>query len=195
MKKEVEIEVSARHIHLSKNDYEMLFGIESNFKNLRELSQRNQFVTDKAVTISGSKGELEAKFLSPFRETTQVEVSKTDCFLLGISPPYDIESNNDAAEINISGPAGQISRNAAIVAKRHLHANQKDAAELTIKNNDTVSVKIKTNRGEIMFHDIVVKIRNDFELRVHIDTDEGNAAGISGKCVGELITNENDTNN
>lgn len=187
MKKEVEIEVSARHIHLSKSDYHLLFGPETSYENQSELSQKNQFVTDKTVKVAGREGELEAKFLSPFRDRTQVELSKSDCFQLGIAAPYKISVDDEATEIKLSGSEGEISRRAAIIAKRHLHASLSEATELGIQDGDSVSVLANMPRGKILFHDVVVKTGKDFVLRVHLDTDEGNAAGIDGKCLGELI--------
>jgi len=187
MKKEVEIEISARHVHLSEEDYKLLFGSEK-FSNLKELSQKNQFVTDKNVTLYGPKGSVSARFLSPFRQISQVELSLTDCIELGIEAPYKISADNQATGIKIVGSTDEIVRNAAIIAKRHLHLNPDDAKELGIQDRDLISVVSKTYRGKIIFEDVVARISDDYQLRVHLDTDEGNAAGIEGKIIGELIS-------
>jgi len=195
MKKDVEIEVSARHIHLSKEDYSLLFGAETAFNNIHELSQKNQFATDKVVRIIGPNNDLPARFLSPFRDRTQVELSLTDCFDIGISAPYKISVDDDATEIKISGSEGEITRRAAIITKRHLHIDQQSATAFGIKDGSNIALDIKTDRGKLSYDDIEVKVRSDFQLRVHLDTDEGNAAGIKQKTIGELIIAENDISN
>lgn len=187
MNKQIEVEVSARHIHLSKKDFELIFGVDASFENVVELSQSGEFATDKKIEIIGEKSRVEARFLSPFREHTQVELAATDIVNIGAKAKYSIISESDGEEITIKGPAGEITRNALIVAKRHVHANPIEAKELNLSDGQNVSVKIKTLRGEVLFSDVEVKIANNFHLRLHLDTDEGNAAGISGKTMGEII--------
>lgn len=187
MKKEIEIEVSARHIHFSKNDFELLFGKDTSFEQLHELSQSGEFSTDKKVEIVGPKGKIEARFLSPFRERTQVELSATDCFSIGVEAPYEIDAFKGAASIKIRGPQGEIERKSAIVAKRHLHANPIEAEYLGITEGQQLSIVTQTERGTVYFKNVTVKIKKNFHLRVHLDTDEGNAAGIKGSITGELI--------
>jgi putative phosphotransacetylase len=190
MKKEVEIEVSARHIHLSKRDYDFLFGAEEPFKEIKELSQRGEFATDKMVTLAGPKGELQARFLSPFREETQAELSLTDCYQIGTIAPYETNIANGCAEIVLKSDRGEIRRCAMMVTIRHLHAGTADAKALNLKNNQQVKIAVETKRGKIIFENVNVKIADHYDLRVHLDTDEGNAAGISGKCFGTLIIGE-----
>lgn len=195
MTKEVEIEVSARHIHLTKSDYGFLFGADEPFVEIKELSQFDEFATDKIVTIVGPKGELSARFLSPFREETQVEFAMTDCFETGITAPYENNIADGCAKIVIKSQRGEIHRCAMMVAKRHLHASPSEAAELKIENGQQVKVAIETKRGKIVFENITVKIADNFQLRVHLDTDEGNAAGVSEKCFGQIILDKNDISN
>ena len=102
MSKKVEVEVSARHIHLSKNDFEFLFGPEGQYKEIKELSQSKEYATDKEVEIIGPRGKLSARFLSPFREKTQVEISATDCHQIGVFAPYEVDVSEGAAEIKIA---------------------------------------------------------------------------------------------
>ena len=192
MARKVEVEVSARHIHLSKEDFNFLFGSGATFKEVKELSQKEEFATDKIVTISGPDGQLPARFLSPFREKTQVELSLTDCVAIGISAPYEIDVFEGAAEIKISADQGEIQRRAAIVARRHLHCNPAEASELGFKDGQKLMAKIKTERGSLIYSGIEVKIAPNYRLRIHLDTDEGNAAGISSKCFGYLIDNFRD---
>ena len=191
MSKKVEVEVSARHIHLSKNDFEFLFGPEGQYKEIKELSQSKEYATDKEVEIIGPRGKLSARFLSPFREKTQVEISATDCHQIGVFAPYEVDVSEGAAEIKIAGTAGEIKRRAAIIAKRHLHCNPGEARGIGIADGDHVTISVETKRGVIIFRSIEVKVARNYHLRLHLDTDEGNAAGISGRCFGELII-END---
>jgi len=187
MNKEAEIEVSARHIHLAEDDFELLFGKDATFEQIHELSQSGEFSTDKKVTIIGPSGSVEARFLSPFRKRTQVELSLTDCHALGLNPPYEIDVFDGAASVLIRGPHGEIERKSAIVAKRHLHLNPNESRELNIVEGQQVSVIVQTDRGKIVFENVTAKIAANFNLRVHLDTDEGNAAGIKGKTNGEII--------
>ncbi len=187
MKKEIEIEVSARHIHLSKNDYDFLFGAETPFKTIKELSQHGEFATDKIVTIVGPKGEISARFLSPFRSDTQTEVSLTDCYQIGIIAPYETNIANGCANVILKTDLGEIRRCAMMVAIRHLHASPDNAKELNIVDGQKISIAAETPRGKIIFADVNVKINKHYQLRFHLDTDEGNAAGITGKCFGEII--------
>jgi len=187
MNQQIEIEVSARHIHLSKKDYEILFGIDNQYKNLRELSQKGQFATDKKVVISNNGKTLDARFLAPFRDKTQVELSLTDCHHLGITAPYKINVDSESTEITISGSIGEIHRRSAIISQRHLHTNPIDSQKIGVSDGDRIAVKITTERGTIIFDDIVVRVEKDFQTRVHLDLDEGNAAGIVDKCYGEIL--------
>lgn len=190
MNQEVEIEVSARHIHLSKEDFEFIFGSDATFSELKELSQRGEFKTDKQIEVIGPDGSVMATFLSPFRATTQVELSRTDCRQIGITAPYEIEISDGGSQISIKGSDGEISRQAAIVARRHLHSNEKEAKELGLTDGQKVAVEIESQRGKITFFDVEVKIKSSYQLRVHLDTDEANAAGISGQIYGKLIINK-----
>ena len=190
MKKEVEIEVSARHIHLSKSDYDFLFGAETPYKEIKELSQFDEFATDKIVTIVGPKGKLDVRFLSPFRPETQVEFALTDCFETGIVAPYETNIANGCANITLKTERAEIHRCALMVTKRHLHASPVDAKEFGISDGSQVKVAVATDRGRVVFDNVTVKVADNFQLRVHLDTDEGNAAGIKGAATGELIVDE-----
>lgn len=183
----VEIEVSARHIHLSKSDYDFLFGSDCDYKVIKELSQTGEFASDKIVKIIGPENELKARFLGPFRDKTQVEVSKTDCYFLGIEAPYEVEVSDQATEIKIAGDSGEITRKSAIIAFRHLHCNPKEAADLQLSAGQHIKVKTKTERGMILYDDVIIKVADNYNLRVHLDTDEGNASGINDSCFGDLL--------
>jgi len=182
----VEIEVSARHIHLSRDDYNFLFGEDSDFKIVKQLSQEGEFATDKKVKVIGPEGSIEARFLGPFRKKTQLELSATDCFEIGISAPYAIEVSEEATEIKLAGEEAEIRRNCAIVAKRHLHCNPKEAKKYNFTSGQLLYLTIKTERGGVIYSDVVVRIADHYRMRVHLDTDEGNAAGITEPSKGIL---------
>jgi putative phosphotransacetylase len=183
----VKIEVSARHIHLSRDDYNFLFGSDKKFKIIKNLSQKGEFASDKKVQIIGPDGALEARFLGPFRDRTQLELSMTDCFEIGISAPCEVEVSDNSAEVKIIGESGEIIKKCAIVAKRHLHCNQSEAKKYQLNSDQELVVAIKTSRGEVKFWNIIVRIADHYRLRVHLDTDEGNAAGIDKEIEGILI--------
>lgn len=184
---DVIIEVSARHIHLSRRDFESLFGDDAGYEIVKKLSQKGEFATDKKVKVIGPDGETFVRFLGPFRETTQVELSITDCLGLGITAPLEIDTSDKATEVKLSGECGEITRSSAIVARRHLHCNPKEARGYQLLDGQDITISVKTDRGEILFRNVVVRIRDNYRLRVHLDTDEGNAAGITGVTKGELI--------
>lgn len=183
--KKVIIEVSARHIHLSESDYRSLFGTAQPKKE-RHLSQ-DDWATDKVVTIMGEKSKLSARVLIPFRKKTQVELSLTDCISIGLTAPFAISSEEDSSLVKIKGDIGEINMSAATVAKRHLHLSPYDAKKLKIDNRQQVTVEIETDRGKIIFENICAKIADHYSLAVHLDVDEGNAAGIKGETFGKLI--------
>ncbi len=180
----VKIEVSARHVHLSENDYSSLFASDEPKKE-QHLSQ-DDWATNKVIKIVGKKGELPARVLIPFRKKSQVELSLSDCITIGVSAPYAISSEETSSKVKIKGDAGEIEVSALIVAKRHLHLSPCDAENLKIENHEQVKVEIETDRGKIIFENVTAKIANHYTLAVHLDTDEGNAAGINKETVGNL---------
>jgi len=182
----VKIEVSARHIHLSRDDYNFLFGDGNNFKIIKNLSQKGEFATDKKVSVIGPEGTIEARFLGPFRETTQLELSTTDCLKIGISAPYLIKVSRCAAQVKIAGEFAEITRKCAIVVIRHLHCNPREAKKYNLTSGQILDLAIKTDRGSVQYFDVVVKIADHYRMRVHLDTDEGNAAGIKEQIEGIL---------
>lgn len=186
--KNVMVEVSARHIHLTQKDYNFLFGVDCEYKKIKELSQKGEFTSDKKVSIVGPDSSLEARFLGPFRDITQVELSTTDCLTIGIKAPCEVDATDNAAEIKIVGSYGEINRKAAIIPRRHLHCNPSEADDNNLKSGQEVSVIIKTDRGEVEYGNIVVRIADNYQMSIHLDTDEGNAAGINKQTEGILIT-------
>lgn len=189
MKTKIPVEISARHIHLSKKDLEALFGKGRDLTPLRNLSQPGEFAAEETLTLkSGDKEITNVRVVSPLRAQTQVELSLTDTYILGLRVGIRLSGDlNNTPGIVLAGPKGQIQlKEGVIVAMRHLHVSPKEAAELHIKNNDIVSMKISGERA-LTFHNVKVRVGNEYKTSLHLDTDEGNAAGINKKTFGELV--------
>lgn len=183
----IPIEVSARHIHVTKEDWEELFGsVEMAVE--RTISQEKQFVVKQRVAIRGPKGEFaRVAVVGPFRSATQVELSMTDARAIGVAAPLTGSGELDgAATITIIGTAGSIDRNAAIVPQRHLHIAPDEAKEAGLKDRQTVSIRIEGPRAAVLDY-VLVRVHPDFQLRLHLDTDEGNACGVQPGMTAELV--------
>ena len=189
MKTQIPVEVSARHAHLSQGDLEKLFGSGYKLKKARQLGQPSDFAAEETVGLKVNSHILEnVRVVGPVREKTQVEISKTDAISMGVNPPIklsgDLENSSPAAVI---GPKGVVElAEGLIVAKRHIHCATDQAAKLGLKNGDIVSVEIKSER-HVIFEDVPVRIRDDYKLCLHLDTDEGNAAGINKTGEGKIV--------
>ena len=183
------VEISARHIHVTKEQVAILFGEGHTLTPKKALSQPGQFACEEKLTIVGPRGELKASILGPERKEAQVELSLTDARTLGVEAKIresgDIEGT---AGIKLVGPCGEIElEKGVIAAKRHIHMTPADAANYGVSNGEIVNVKIETEGRSLVFGDTVVRVRDDFALAMHIDTDEGNAAGIKGSAMGEIV--------
>lgn len=189
MSEKVLVEVSARHVHVSKQDLETLFGAGYELTSKKDLSQPGQFACEEKVAVVGPKGTINMSILGPTRKDTQIEVSYTDARTLGINAPLrESGDTKESAPIKLVGPKGEVElTQGVIVAKRHIHMLPSDAEKFGVENGQIVGVKIDTNGRSIVFGDTVVRVRDDFALAMHIDTDEANAAGISGSAQGEII--------
>jgi putative phosphotransacetylase len=185
----IPIEVSAKHIHLCQEDLETLFGKGYKLRKLKDLTQPCDFAAHETLGLKVGHNRISnVRIVGPARPKTQIEISFTDAFSLGIMPPLRISGDvKDTPGIIFIGPKGERSIKAGIIiAKRHLHCNYAEAKKLGLKKEKPVSIKIKGER-ETTFHNIVVRIRKDYKLCLHLDTDEGNAAGILKKGEGILI--------
>lgn len=184
------VETSARHVHLSQEHLEVLFGAGYELTKKKELSQPGQYACEERVTIVGSKSELKGvSILGPVRKNTQVELSLTDARSVGIPAP--IKESGDIAgsgACRIIGPAGEIEiAEGVIAAKRHIHATPADAEKLGVTNGEIVSVKVDTDGRSLVFGDVVVRVSDSYALAMHIDTDESNAAGCGREQYGEIV--------
>ncbi len=185
----VKVGVSARHVHLSYGDLLILFGEGYDLTKRNDLSQPGQYACNEQVTISGTKGKIErVRILGPVRSKTQVEISKTDSFKLGINPPVRNSGNLDGAcEVLIEGPKGSIKRNAAIIAARHIHMTPEDADKFEVKDNDFVMLKCDGEKGGIL-NNVYIRVSRYFSLEAHLDTDDANAFLINCGDELEVIT-------
>ena len=188
--KKILVETSARHIHVTQQDLEILCGPGATLTPRKALSQPGQYVSDVRLDIVGSKKTIAGvSILGPVRKATQVEVSLTDARTLGVNPP--IRESGDikgSTPITLVGPVGKVEiAEGVIIAKRHIHMTTKDAEEFNVKNGEIVGVKVSSNDRSMIFGDVVVRVRDDFALAMHIDTDESNAAGLSGEVYGDLV--------
>lgn len=190
MENKVLLEVSARHVHVSEQDLELLFGKGHALTHKKDLSQPGQYACAERVDIVGPKRTLSGvSILGPTRPSTQVELSLTDARSIGLSAPIresgDIEGS---AGCKLVGPCGEVTlTQGVIIAKRHIHATPEDAARLNVADKEIVSIKVVTPERSTILGDVVVRVSPKFALAAHLDTDEANAAAISGELFGEVI--------
>lgn len=184
------VETSARHIHVSKEVLETLFGKDAVLTKKKDLSQPGQFACAEKVTVVGPKGEMAMSILGPERPDTQVEVSLTDARKLGIAAP--VRESGDIAGTpgcKLVGPAGECEIECGVIAaKRHIHLDTATANEAGLNDKQIVSVKVGTpGQRSLTFDDVVVRVSDSYAPAMHIDTDESNAAGLAGTVDGEII--------
>lgn len=188
--KQILIETSARHIHVTKEALKVLFGEDAVLGVKKELSQPGQFASDKKVTVVGPKGSLACSILGPERNDNQIEVSFSDARVLGLVAPIRESGDvNGSAPCKLVGPNGELElTQGVIVAKRHIHMTPADAEELGVADSQVVGVKVLNETGrQLVFNDVVVRVSPKYALAMHVDTDEANAAALSGVVYGELV--------
>ena len=185
----IQVEVSARHAHLSQTDLEALFGRGAALTPKRELSQPGQYLSEERIAIIGPKGKKERlAILGPVRTETQVELSKSDCVDLGIDAPVR-ESGDlaDSSGIILEGPNGRLHiGSGAIIAQNHIHMQPELAGKLGLENKQHVKVQVFTDRP-LIFGDVIVRVSDKFRNYMHIDFDEANAAGMQGFTLGKIM--------
>lgn len=179
--------VSNRHVHLSKDDYKILFD-KDELTNIRDLVQPHQYVSDLFVDIRTPKNLIKkVRVLGPLRDYTQVEISKTDSYFLGLNPPIASSGElENASEIEIIGPCGSIVRKSAIIADRHIHITQKQKEELGFKDIDEVSVLFETEKSTI-FSNVKLKVCDEANLEMHLDIDDANGALLKTGDYGTIV--------
>ena len=183
------VETSARHIHLTAEAVEILYGKGAELIVKKMLSQPGQFAcANEKIQLVGPKGSLMVSVLGPVRKDNQVELSFTDARALGITPP--VRESGDVAGtpgIKLVGPAGELEiAEGCIVAKRHIHMTPADAEAFGVSDKEIVKVRIDSARS-LIFDDVVVRVSPKFALAMHIDTDECNAAAAFGQVWGSIV--------
>lgn len=190
MEKNFIVETSARHVHVTKEHLEVLFGEGYELTKKKDLSQPGQFACNERVAVVGTKGQFPAvSILGPVRPATQVEISASDARTLGVSAPVR-ESGDIAgsAPCKLVGPKGEVEiSEGVIVAKRHIHMTPADAENFGVKDKDIVNVKIDSPERSLVFGDVVVRVSDKFALAMHIDTDESNAVLAPAGTKGEIV--------
>ena len=190
MANKVLVETSARHVHVTREALNILFGEGYELTVTKMLSQPGQYASAERIDVVGPKKTLSGvSILGPVRPETQVELSLTDARSIGIAAPVR-ESGQIAGSgaCKLVGPKGEVEiSEGVIVAKRHIHMTKADAAEFGVVDKQIVSVKVDSADRSLIFGDVVVRVSDSYALAMHIDTDESNAAGMAPGTMGEVI--------
>ena len=184
------VETSARHLHVTREHLDILFGEGYELTSKKDLSQPGQFACEERVDIVGPKRTLSGvSILGPIRKATQVELSLTDARSIGVNAP--VRESGDIAgsgACKIVGPKGEVEISEGVIAaKRHIHMTPADAAAYNVEDKEIVSVRLDTDGRALTFDDVVVRVSDNFFLAMHIDTDESNAAGFTPATKGIII--------
>ncbi len=184
------VETSARHLHVTREHLDILFGEGYELTSKKDLSQPGQFACEERVDIVGPKRTLSGvSILGPIRKATQVELSLTDARSIGVNAP--VRESGDIAgsgACKIVGPKGEVEISEGVIAaKRHIHMTPADAKAYNVEDKEIVSVRLETEGRSLTFDDVVVRVSDNFFLAMHIDTDESNAAGFSPAIKGIII--------
>ena len=188
--KSIPVEISARHVHLTKAAVETLFGKGYQLTPKRDLSQPGQYLCAERVKLVTAKGQLDnVAILGPVRQDNQVELSLTDARILGVEAPIRLSGDLEgAADVLIVSNLGVVTApKSAIVAKAHIHMTPADAKDYSVRDGEHVDIRMGTDRP-VTLNDVIVRVREDYALAVHIDFDEANAAQVRGSNItGHLI--------
>ncbi len=184
---EVKIGVSARHVHLNKEDFKALFG-EASLTKLKDLSQKGEFAAEEKVNLITEKNKIDGvRILGPLRNYTQVEVSKTDAYALGINPPVRNSGDlMDSEIVTIEYNGKTITKPCCIIATRHIHVNSSDLEKYRLKDGEVVKLKLPGIKGGVL-NNVYIKSNEKFVLEAHIDVDDANSHLINNGDSGEII--------
>ena len=185
---EIKVGVSNRHIHLTKESLEVLFGREYELTKKADLSQPGQFACNEVLIIKTNKAEIKnVRILGPVREANQIEISKTDSYTLGLNPPVRNSGDTKSSEtVTLIGPNGSLETGGCIIANRHIHMTSTDALDFGFINDEVVSVKFENEKGGTL-ENVVIRVNDSYFLEMHIDTDDANANLIKQGDTGSII--------
>ncbi len=186
----IPVAVSARHAHLSQETIEKIFGAGHRLKIRKMLSQTGQYAAEETITLIGPRGRIDGvRLMGPPRGHDQIEISRTDEFVLGVDAPVRISGDlANTPGISVEGPQGAATLPSGLItARRHIHMSPDDARRFGVRDCDVVEVRIDSDGRDLTFGDVMVRVSPDFTLEMHLDTDEANAAGIERGDRGELV--------
>lgn len=189
MKRELQIALSNRHMHLTQEDIETLFGSGYELKVAKDLSQPGQYASQEKVDIQGDRGTIKGiRVLGPARDKSQVELSLGDSRVIGVNTMVrDSGDIKDTPGIKLIGPKGNVElKNGVIIAARHIHISPEKAEEYGVKDHDKVRVKVGGERA-LIFENVLVRVSPKFKLEMHVDIEEGNAAGVGNGDTVEIV--------
>ena len=184
----ISVGISNRHVHLSKEVFDILFE-DSEFYSIKDLSQEGEFMSNLKVDLIGEKGTIEGvRVVGPIRENTQVEISKTDAYKLGVNPPIRMSNHFDGAlDIMLSSSNKRVNvKNCLILANRHIHCKTSELDKYNLKDGQIVRVKVNNERGGIL-ENVIVKAKPTFNFELHLDTDEANAFNLKNGDIVEIM--------
>lgn len=182
--------ISARHVHLTQASLDQLFGAGHVLRVKHPLSQPGQFAAEETVTLVGPRGSLAGvRVLGPPRGADQIELSRTDEKMLGIDAPLRVSGDLEGSPgIELVGPAGSLrTAGGVVLPTRHIHMSPEDARQFGVRDRARVSVAVDSEGRDLVFSDVVVRVSPHFTLELHLDTDEGNAAGLSCPAMARLV--------
>lgn len=185
----VPIGISNRHVHLSLEDLEILFGKGYNLTKMKDLKQPGQYAAQETVTILGPKGKFEkVRILGPVRNETQLEISLSDGFKLGITPPVRESGKTEGTPtFAIQGPAGSVQKPQGVIAAlRHIHMPPEFANRFGFSDKEMVKVELEGARKTV-FHNVLLRVSDQFELEMHLDMDEANASGVQNADLAKIL--------
>jgi len=184
----IPIGVSNHHIHLTEEDYHILFPHQK-MEIFKPLKQPKEFASKQTANIVGPNGTIEhVRVLGPCRKHSQVEIARSEAIQIGVDAPIRLSGHLDGApSVKLVTPDGEVTVQGVIIAKRHIHMSNDDAKRFGVKLGDTVSVEIASDNRRTIYNDVICRPREDFVLEMHIDTDEANAANVGRNTIGHLI--------
>jgi len=183
--KKIPVGVSARHIHISREDLDVLYGKGYELTVMKDLSQPGQYAAKENVELVTEKGSMKVRILGPVRKQTQIELALTDAVKLGVTPPVrDSGDLKESPGLTIRGPQGEVKIDEGVIAAcRHIHMTPAEAEVFCLNDKDVVKVRCGGDRG-LIFDNVLVRVNDNYSLEMHIDTDEGNAAMLhTGEAV------------
>ena len=192
----INIGVSNRHVHLTEQDFKILFGEGAVLEKMRDLKQPGEFASSAVVTLKTNKDQIDkVRVLGPFRNYTQIEISKTDAYKLGLNPPVRESGDiKDSEEIILVGPIGTVlKQEGCIIANRHIHATPADVEKYKLDSSKKYCIRLKGEKGGVL-NGVSIKVSPNYVWEMHIDTDDANAHLIDNENnMGEIIGEDHES--